>query len=242
MVDEYGMNFQFSVRRIFTESDEVWVEAELLLHCRPGVLKGAVIMNVWDERYAGEAYHFGTEPNAFLRTQERLLKPGMTCLAVADGEGRNGVWLAEQGLMVRSVDSSTVALKKAQALARQRGVAVAFELADLMCWDWGVARYDVVVGIFIQFAAPAVREQMFTHIKRSLKPGGLLLLQGYTPRQLEFKTGGPALVENLYTEAMLRAAFADMDILHLREHDDRIEEGAGHSGMSALIDLVARKP
>ena len=199
-------------------------------------------MSVWDERYAGEAYHFGTEPNVFLTTQRRLLKSGMTCLAVADGEGRNGVWLAEQGLAVRSVDSSTVALKKAQALARQRGVAVAFELADLMRWDWGVACYDVVVGIFIQFAAPAAREQMFANIKRSLKPGGLLLLQGYTPRQLEFKTGGPSQAENLYTEALLRAAFADMEILHLREHDEYIEEGAGHSGMSALIEMVARKP
>ncbi|HLY96820.1 MAG: SAM-dependent methyltransferase [Sideroxydans sp.] len=201
-----------------------------------------MLVSVWDERYAGDDYHFGTEPNAFLAAQRDLLKPGMTCLAVADGEGRNGVWLAEQGLTVLSVDSSPVALAKARKLAQQRGVTVRFEQADLMQWDFGENRFDAVVAIFIQFAPPGLREQMFAHIKRCLKPGGLLLLQGYTPRQLQYGTGGPSQAENLYTEALLREAFADMDILQLREHDDIIREGAGHSGMSALIDLVARKP
>jgi cyclopropane fatty-acyl-phospholipid synthase-like methyltransferase len=199
-------------------------------------------MNIWNERYAGEHYHFGTEPNAFLARQQPLLKAGEHALAIADGEGRNGVWLAQHGLQVVSVDSSDVALAKAKKLAQQRGVDVQFELADLMQWDWGVARYDVVVGIFIQFAPPGVREQMFERIKQCLKPGGLLLLQGYAPRQIEYKTGGPSQVENLYTEALLRSAFADMEIVQLREHDEVIEEGPGHRGMSALVDLVARKP
>jgi len=198
-------------------------------------------MNVWDERYAGEEYLFGTEPNTFLLTQSHLLKPGMSCLAVADGEGRNGVWLAEHGLQVLSVEASGVALKKAKKLAESRGVAIEFEQTDLAHWQWGENRFDVVVAIFIQFAPPGMREQMFADIKRCLKPGGLLLLQGYTPRQLEYKTGGPSQAENLYTEAMLRNEFADMEILHLREHDSVIDEGVGHSGKSALIDLVARK-
>ncbi len=196
--------------------------------------------NMWDERYAQEGYLFGTEPNAFLVTQRHLLKPGMSCLAVADGEGRNGVWLAQQGLQVLSVEASAVALEKAQKLAAQRGVAIEFEQADLAQWQWGEHRFDVVVAIFIQFAPPALREQMFAGIKRCLKPGGLLLLQGYTPRQLEYKTGGPPLAENMYTAALLRNAFGDMEILHLREHDDHIAEGTAHSGISALIDLVAR--
>jgi 2-polyprenyl-3-methyl-5-hydroxy-6-metoxy-1,4-benzoquinol methylase len=198
-------------------------------------------MSIWNERYAGEDFHFGIEPNAFLVSQQSLLKPGMSCLAVADGEGRNGVWLAEQGLQVLSVDSSHVALAKAEKLAQQRGVSLKFEQADLMQWDWGTNRFDTVVAIFIQFVTSPEREQMFAHIKHSLKPGGVLLLQGYTPRQLEFKTGGPSQAANLYTEAMLRKEFADMDILHLSEHDDIIREGAGHNGMSALIDLAARK-
>jgi cyclopropane fatty-acyl-phospholipid synthase-like methyltransferase len=199
-------------------------------------------MSVWDERYAGDEYHFGTEPNTFLISQQSLLKPGMSCLAVADGEGRNGVWLAQQGLDVLSVDSSYVALKKARKLAQQRGVAAKFELVDIASWDWGENRFDLVAAIFIQFAPPGMRENMFAHIRRCLKPGGLLLLQGYTPRQLQYGTGGPSQAENLYTEALLRKEFADMEILHLREHDDIIREGSGHSGMSALIDLVARKP
>jgi cyclopropane fatty-acyl-phospholipid synthase-like methyltransferase len=198
-------------------------------------------MNVWDERYAGDDYFFGTEPNEFLVSQQHLLKPGMSCLAVADGEGRNGVWLAQQGLQVLSVEASAVALDKAKKLARQRGVAIEFEQADLAQWQWGENRFDVVAAIFIQFASPALREQMFAGIRRCLRPGGLLLLQGYTPRQLEYKTGGPSAAENLYTEALLRESFADMEILHLREHDDHIGEGTGHSGMSALIDLVVRK-
>lgn len=198
-------------------------------------------MSVWDERYAGEAYHFGTEPSAFLVAQHDKLKPGMRCLAVADGEGRNGVWLAEQGLQVLSVDSSGVAVAKARALAVRRGVEMQVEQADLMQWDWPEGDFDVVVAIFIQFATPALRIRMFERLKHCLKPGGLLLLQGYTPRQLEYRTGGPSQVENLYTAALLREAFADMEILHLREHDSEIFEGAGHCGRSALIDLVARK-
>ncbi len=196
---------------------------------------------IWDERYAGEDFFYGTEPNAFLVSQKALLRPGMRCLAVADGEGRNGVWLAEQGLEVLSVDGSHVAQAKARKLAQQRGVAMLFEQADLLRWDWGDGNFDVVVAIFIQFVTSPEREQMFASVKRCLKPSGLLLLQGYTPRQLEYKTGGPSQAENLYTEAMLREMFADMDILHLREQDSVIREGAGHSGMSALIDLVARK-
>ena len=198
-------------------------------------------MSIWNERYAGDDYHFGTEPNAFLVSQQALLRPGMRCLAVADGEGRNGVWLAELGLEVLSVDSSHVAQAKAKKLAHERGVAMLFEQVDLLQWDWGEDDYDAVVAIFIQFVTSPEREQMFAAIKRCLKPGGLLLLQGYTPRQLEFGTGGPSQAANLYTEAMLRGEFANMEIVHLREHDSEIREGAGHSGMSALIDMVARK-
>jgi cyclopropane fatty-acyl-phospholipid synthase-like methyltransferase len=196
---------------------------------------------MWDERYAGGEYFFGTRPNAFMVSQHHLLKPGMSCLAVADGEGRNGVWLVEQGLKVLSVDSSAVAASKADTLAQQRGVKLDFEVADLLNWDWGKERFDAVVAIFIQFATPAQREVLFKGIKQCLKPGGLLLLQGYTPRQLDYGTGGPPVAENMYTESMLRKVFADMEILHLLEHDGEINEGTGHKGMSALIDLVARK-
>lgn len=200
------------------------------------------MLEVWNERYAGEGFFYGTEPNAFLISQSALLKPGMTCLAVADGEGRNGVWLAQQGLQVLSVDFSPVAQGKAQRLAQQRGVQMRFAQADVLAWDAEGETFDVVVGIFIQFTGPELRPQLFANLLRFLKPGGVLLLQGYTPRQLQYKTGGPSQVENLYTGALLREAFADMEMLHLVEHDDIINEGAGHSGMSALVDMVVRKP
>jgi 2-polyprenyl-3-methyl-5-hydroxy-6-metoxy-1,4-benzoquinol methylase len=200
------------------------------------------MQNFWDERYTCDDYFFGTEPNEFLVAQRGLLKKGQTCLAVADGEGRNGVWLAEQGLQVHSVDSSSVALSKARKLAHQRGISINFEQADLLQWNWGENRFDVVVAIFVQFVAETQRKQLFLSLRRSLNPNGLLLLQGYTPRQLEYLTGGPSQVENLYTEAMLRFEFSSMDILHVHEHDSVLNEGVGHCGMSALIDLVARKP
>lgn len=199
------------------------------------------MINIWDERYAGNDYLFGTEPNAFVVSQQHLLLPGLSCLAVADGEGRNGVWLAQQGLNVLSVEGSAVALEKARKLAERRGVQVTFEQADLEHWNWGENRFDVVAAIFIQFAGPALRAQMFGNIRRCLKPGGLLLLQGYTPRQLQFRTGGPPVAENMYTEALLRESFADMEWLHFAEHDSVIREGTGHHGVSALIELAARK-
>ncbi len=198
-------------------------------------------LEFWEERYSAPDYIFGTAPNAFLASQAHRLKPGLTALAVADGEGRNGVWLAEQGLDVTSIDFSPRALAKARALADQRRVALRAEEADVGNWTWPEAAFDVVVAIFIQFADPPTRERIFSGIKRTLKPGGLLLLEGYRPEQLRYGTGGPPQIEHLYTRALLEQAFADMQILELREHDSEIHEGARHHGMSALIDLVAVK-
>lgn len=196
----------------------------------------------WEARHATDDYLFGTAPNAFLSSQRALIQPGMRALSIADGEGRNGVWLAEQGAQVHAVDFSPAALGKARKLAAERGVALETELADILEWDWPVAAYDLVVAIFIQFAPPPERERITAGIRRALKPGGLLILQGYTPRQIEFGTGGPPHAENMYTADLLRDWFGDWDILHLAEHESFISEGTHHHGMSALIDLVARKP
>lgn len=196
----------------------------------------------WNTRFGSEEYLFGTSPNAFLDSQRHLLTPGQRALAIADGEGRNGVWLAEQGLQVTAVDFSPMALAKARRLAESRGVEVTFVEADLAAWDWKADSFDIVAAIFIQFADPKLREAIFRGIRRTLAPGGLLLLQGYRPEQIQYGTGGPPHAENMYTSAMLRETFPDFDILHLREHDSIIEEGTGHHGMSALVDLVARKP
>ncbi len=196
----------------------------------------------WDDRYNREAYLFGEEPNAFLARQAPLLKSGMRALSIADGEGRNGVWLARQGLDVHATDSSAIAQDKARALAAKHGVTLEIEQANLLEWAWPEAAYDVVVGIFIQFMPPDARTRMFAGVKKALRPGGLFILEGYGPKQLEYRTGGPSQIENLYTEDLLREAFSDFIIEELRCHDAQIDEGEGHSGMSALVDLVARKP
>ena len=195
----------------------------------------------WQERYATDEYRFGTAPNAFLASQAKLLPKSGKALAVADGEGRNGVFLAEHGLDVLSLDFSPNAQAKARKLAAARGVTISVEQADVINWSYPPDAFDVVVAIFFQFAAPPDRDRIFAGIKRTLKRGGLLLLEGYGPKQLEYKTGGPGILENLYTLEILEAAFGDFALLDIREYDAELHEGAGHGGMSALVDLVAVK-
>jgi cyclopropane fatty-acyl-phospholipid synthase-like methyltransferase len=194
----------------------------------------------WESRFRAPDYIFGKAPNAFLKTQAHRLAGGGTALSVADGEGRNGVWLAEQGLDVLSIDYSPAALAKARALAAERGVRLRTEVTDVFAWRWPKKAFDVIAAIFI-FAAPAERSAFFANLKGALKPGGLLLIQGYRPEQLNYRTGGPPDAGRLYTRAILEAGFSDMAELAIREHDSAISEGSAHVGMSALIDLVARK-
>jgi SAM-dependent methyltransferase len=195
----------------------------------------------WETRFSVPEYIFGTEPNKFLRAHRHLLPAKGSALAVADGEGRNGVWLAERGLEVLSVDFSPRALVKAQALGKSRGVSLRTECLDVTRWSWPEAEFDVVAAIFIQFAGPDERKRIFAGIRQALKPGALLLLEGYRPEQLEYKTGGPSCVENLYTRAMLAKEFGSFSDLDISEHDSLTQEGTGHVGMAALIDLVGRK-
>ena len=195
----------------------------------------------WNGRFAAEGYVFGTAPNAFLAAQASLLTPGMRALCIADGEGRNSVWLARMGLQVTAFDFSPVGIAKARRLAERFGVTVDYRLSDVDAWPWNAPPYDVVAAIFVQFAPPPQRQRMFAGMKRALKPGGLLILQGYRPEQIEYGTGGPKQRENMYSEALLLDCFGDLDILHLASHDDAVDEGPGHSGVSALIDLVARR-
>jgi len=195
----------------------------------------------WQGRYSAPGYLFGTAPNAFLAAQAHLLPKQGTALAIADGEGRNGVFLAERGLDVTSVDFSPEGQAKARILARERGVALDVVQADMTRWDWQPEAFDVVAAIFVQFADPAQRAVMFDGIKRTLKPGGLLLLEGYGLKQLEYATGGPRHRDHLYTSDLLEEAFGDFASLDIREHDSLIKEGEHHVGMSALVDLVGRK-
>jgi cyclopropane fatty-acyl-phospholipid synthase-like methyltransferase len=195
----------------------------------------------WQQRFAAPGYLFGTEPNDFLKRHAHLLRKGDKALAIADGEGRNGVFMAEQGLDVLSVDFSPNAQEKARKLAAERGVALKVEQVDILNWDWPAEAFDVVAAIFFQFVGPEGRDKIFAGIKRALKPGGLLLLEGYSPKQLEYKTGGPPHLENLYTRETLERAFGNFASLDIREYEAELHEGDRHTGVSALIDLVGRK-
>ena len=195
----------------------------------------------WETRFSAPGYHFGTEPNAFLKSKAHLLRAGQNALAVADGEGRNGVWLAEQGLAVLSVDFSPTAQRKAQALAAERGVTLRTETADMTNWTWPEEAFDVIAAIFIQFAPPDGQARMFEGMKRALKPGGLLLIEGYGEKQLEYGTGGPKNIAQLYTRERLERTFEDFAKIEISEYDAMRIEGDGHTGMAALVDLVGWK-
>lgn len=203
---------------------------------------------IWGSRYqgAGEDYLFGTAPNRFLEHRSDLLLNGGSALSVADGEGRNSVWLAEQGLAVTAVEITAAGIEKARRLAAGRNVDVSFMQADMLAPGWPPEEmhnaFDWVIGIFIQFVGPAWRSRQFDTMKQLTRPGGRILLQGYTPKQLDFRTGGPSALENLYTREILSTEFADWEIEELLEYEDEISEGLGHRGRSALIGLVARKP
>ncbi|MEY2930179.1 MAG: hypothetical protein RL033_928 [Pseudomonadota bacterium] len=196
----------------------------------------------WNQRFTTESYIFGTRPAAFLVDNAHYLPPRSSVIAPADGEGRNSVFLAELGHRVVATDIAPAGIAKAQKLAAARGVSVDFRHLDLQGWQWPEAEFDAAVAVFIQFAPPTFRDEIFAGLKRTVRPGGVLLLHGYTPKQLEYGTGGPRVVEQLYTEELLRTAFADWELLRIEAYERDLDEGAGHKGRSAIIDLIARRP
>lgn len=196
----------------------------------------------WNERFDKEEFIFGKEPNEYLvEKTNQYLKPKSKVLCIADGEGRNGVWLAKQGMQVIGFDASDIALAKAKQFAKDNQVEVEYSFSDTDSFTWQANTYDSVVGIFIQFADPAMRERIFKQTYEALKLGGIFILQGYTPKQLEYKTGGPSLIEHLYTEELIRDLVKDFQILELMSYEKELSEGPRHTGMSAILGLVAKK-
>lgn len=197
---------------------------------------------MWNARYDREDYLFGTEPAGFVEAHAHVLAPRSRVLCVADGEGRNSVYLAGRGHHVTAFDASHVAIAKARRLADARGARVDFREAQIEDWDWVPDAWDAVVAVFIQFSPPDVRRKVFEGIATTLRPGGQLLLHGYAPRQVDYGTGGPPDAENMYTLPLLEAAFPGWHVLDKADYDAEIEEGVGHAGLSALVDFVALKP
>jgi SAM-dependent methyltransferase len=194
----------------------------------------------WDERYTGGGFQFGEAANLFLLSQAHRLRAGMRALAVGDGEGRNGVWLARQGLETTAVDWSAVGLAKARALAARQGVALRTVTADLTAWDWPAAGFDVIAWIFVHLP-PADRALASAGALRALAPGGLLLLEAFTPAQEGRRSGGPKEVSLLWSRALVERHFAGLEVLELLEGTVALDEGPRHQGVAEVVRAVLRK-
>ena len=215
-----------------------------LLRRSPPYSTRHLAMSRWDERYATEEYAYGTEPNEFLRENVALWKlpPDAKCLLVADGEGRNGVFLAEQGYSVLSMDASEVGLKKAKTLAAQRHVSIETVLADLTDFPFGSSQWDCIVGIFCH-VPPVARTRMLEQIPDALVPNGVFALECYTPEQIGKGTGGPPTPDMMYSSAMLEEAFRGKLVVERNQELDRdVVEGVYHTGPASVVQFVGRRP
>ena len=192
----------------------------------------------WDDRYADSDYLFGTAPNDFLKSVAERLPSNSRILCLADGEGRNGVYLATLGHKVTAVDQSRVGLEKAKKLAKQKQVSIETIKADLAEYDLGVESWDCIVSIFFHIPS-SVRAHIYPRIITALKPGGILMLESYTPEQLNHGTGGPPIAELMLTKDELAQYFSEMNLEHLQELEREVIEGTGHTGLASVVQLLA---
>lgn len=194
----------------------------------------------WESRYAEDGFAYGTDPNTYLASMADIFHKGAKVLVIGDGEGRNGVWLAQQGCAVVSVDQSQVGLDKAQQLAKEKQVQIETVCADLTSWNWPESEFDVAVIIYVHFP-PAVREILHHKVVAALKPGGQLIMESFTPEQLNYSSGGPPVLEMLYTAEMLQHDFKALEIQKLEECITELNEGKYHCGEGAVVRLLAKK-
>jgi len=195
---------------------------------------------MWDERFSQPEPVYGHQPNSYLRAQVTRLKPDIKILVPGDGYGRNGIWLAQQGFRVHTVDLSPVGVERAQKAASDARVAMTIECADLSTWNWPVARFDAAACIFLHLP-PEVRASVHWNVLEALKPGGLLIFEAFTPGQLRHSSGGPKQVELLYTADILRQDFRGAQALELEETEIQLDEGRMHRGPAAVVRAVFRK-
>lgn len=192
----------------------------------------------WDERYADTGYLFGTTPNDFLKSVADRLAPNSKVLCLADGEGRNGVYLAALGHKVTAVDQSRVGLEKAKKLAEEKQVSIETVNADLAEYNFGAESWDCIVSIFFHIPR-AVRARIYPRIMAALKPGCILILESYTPEQLSYSTGGPPTPDLMLTKDELAQHFSEMNLEHLQELEREVIEGTGHTGLASVVQLFA---
>ncbi len=194
----------------------------------------------WDSRYDEEGFAYGTSPNTFLTSFADSFKSGQHVLVIGDGEGRNGVWLAQQGCSVVSVDSSKIGVEKAKKLAAEKGVEIEAVCADLTEWDWPESHFDFVVIIYVHFP-PEIRALLHDKVISCIKPNGQLIMESFTPEQLNYSSGGPPVLEMLYTAEMMKSDFKLLEIQQLEECITELNEGKYHCGEGAVVRLVAKK-
>ena len=194
---------------------------------------------MWDSRYNNPSFVFGTEPNDFLRDYAHHLPKGKI-LSLAEGEGRNAVFLAAQGYDVTGVDSSAVGLEKAQRLAQSRSVRITTITADLAQFKIEPNSWDGVVSIFCHLPS-TLRRDVYKRVAAGLKPGGCFLIEAYTPKQLAFKTGGPQNPDSMPDLASLRQELIGLRLEHAAELERDIFEGPGHTGRGHVVQIMAFK-
>jgi 2-polyprenyl-3-methyl-5-hydroxy-6-metoxy-1,4-benzoquinol methylase len=194
---------------------------------------------MWDERYSAEEYAYGTEPNDFLAEHAKKIPAGKV-LCLAEGEGRNAVYLARQGYEVTAVDASSAGMQKAQRLASDNEVTITTVVSDLADFQIEPDTYHGVVSIFCHIPED-MRARLHRNVIAGLKPGGILLLEAYTPAQLKFGTGGPQTDELTMTMNALKKELADLEFLLAREIERDVIEGLYHTGRGAVVQLIAQK-
>jgi len=194
----------------------------------------------WNDRYAEEGFAYGTDPNTYLKSLKSLFKPGSRALLVCDGEGRNGVWLAQQGLQIVSVDYSRIGLEKAEMMAEDKGVSIETVCADIYSWDWPVSEFDYVILIYAHFKEDQ-RARIHQSAINALKPGGQLVMEAYTKEQMNYASGGPQDPSMLYSREMLEQDFATARISQLETLVAMLNEGKYHVGDGAIIRLIAHR-
>jgi len=189
-------------------------------------------MSFWDQNFSIAGYKYGTAPNAFLVEQQGRFKSGGDVLVPGDGEGRNGVWLAQQGHQVTAMDGSAVGLNKAQSLATERGVLLRTVLGDLADWTPEPVRFDALVLVFVHLPT-AIRAGAHRRLAAGLRPGGWLLVEGFHPLQLQHRSGGPKDPSMLFTPELLRADFSGLlDERLAWQGEVVLDEGLGHQGLA----------
>lgn len=194
---------------------------------------------MWDERYSADEYAYGTNPNDFLKQNMRVIPQGKV-LSLAEGEGRNAVFLAKQGYSVTAVDASLIGIDKARRLARKNKVDVEFVHADLVEYDVGDSHWDGIISIFCPLPQ-VLRQHVHRNVVRGLKQNGVFLLEAYTPEQLLHGTGGGNSVELMQTSESLSLELKGLNFKHLVELEREVIEGIYHTGIAAVVQAIATK-